>query len=311
MRGLFLLTLAACAGANKPPATGPEPAAPTPQAPDPKSLVEELKLTVLESYRAIGSDYSEAYQETLAKGSRNLFIGARRNDVVVGFDVARAIAIHRYFPEDRLEIVSQDLTARLSADHTLGWVNDHLSYRVGRGRRQGSIPLRASAAYFHKDARWGKAFEHVSYPRSREDLIADARADRLGTPALIPASVLGADAEAAVSTVHQFLGDGPAPAAPSDFLLIPPWDAEEHQARTVAALFGKGVSVKAQGFFVEASPGQTLAWVAANLVLQGPDYSLPLRATWILERRDGEYRAVQMHISVPLPDNFEQVMFGQ
>jgi hypothetical protein len=189
-------------------------------------------------------------------------------------------------------------------------VSDHLSYRVGRGRRQGSIPLRATAVYLRKEARWGKALEHVSYPRPREDLLADARADRLGTPALIPASVIGAEAEAAVSTVHPFLADGPAPAVPTDFLLIPPWDAEEHQARTVGALFGKGVSVKAQGFFVEVSAGQTVAWVAANLVAQGPDYSLPLRATWVLERRDGEYRAVQMHVSVPLPDNFEQVMFG-
>ena len=110
--------------------------------------------------------------------------------------------------------------------------------------------------------------------------------------------------------MHYFLGDGPAPAVPTDFLLIPPWDAEEHEARTVGALFGKGVSVKAQGFFVEVSAGQTVAWVAANLVARGPDYSLSLRATWVLERRDGEYRAVQMHISVALPDNFEQVMFG-
>jgi len=311
MRGLILLTLAACAGPTKPASTGPEPPTPTTQPSDPKSLVEELKLTVLESYRAIGSDYTEAYQETLAKGSRTLFIGARRNDVVVGFDAERAIAIHRYFPEDRLEIVSQDLAAHLSADKTVGWVSDHLSYRVGRGRRQASIPLRVTAVYVHKETRWGKALEHVSYPRSREDLLADARADRIGTPALIPASVIGAEAEAAVSTVHRFLGDGPAPPVPPDFLLIPPWDAEEHEPRTVGALFGKGMSVKAQGFFVEVSTGQTMAWVAANLVAQGPDFSLPLRATWVLERRDGEYRVVQMQVSVPLPDNFEQVMFGE
>jgi len=310
MRGLLLLTLAACAGAAKPPApTGPEPPAPTGST-DPKSLQGELKLTVLESYRAIGSDYTEAYQETLGKGTRTLFIGARRNDVVVGFDVERAIGMHRYYPEDRLEIVSQDLQARLSSDSNVGWTSDHLSYRVGRGRRQGSVPLRSTAVYLHKDARWGKLFEHVSYPRSRDDLIADARADRIGTPALIPASVIGAEAEAALSMVHRFLGDGPAPPAPPDFLLIPPWDAEEHASRTVGALFGKGVTVKSQGFFVEVAAGQNVAWVAANLVVQGADFSLPVRATWVLERREGEFRPVQMHVSAPLPDNFEQVMFG-
>src|SRR5262249_50355134 len=156
MRRLVLvLASAACAAPPKPPAAAkPEPAAP--EIIDPRTLGEELQLAVLEAYRAVAADYADAYQDTLAKDARVLLLDVRPEDLVIGADAARALQVRHYFAESRVEVVSQELEAHVAADGGAGWVHDHLSYRVGIEQRRAVLPLRSTAVYARREARWLK-----------------------------------------------------------------------------------------------------------------------------------------------------------
>jgi len=303
---------AGCAGAPKPPPAPPKAEAADSGDIDPRALSDELSLAVLESYRAVGADYAEAYQDTLAKDPRVVLIDVRPGDVAIGADAARALEMRHYFPESRVEIASQELEAKVGAAGAVGWVHDHLSYRVGRERRRAELPLRSTAVYARREARWVKVQEHVSYPQARDAILAAARAGTIGRPAPIAASATGADAESAAAAVRQELA-GAAAFAP-DAVLIPPWPGEEKrgQSVSVASLFGAGAKVADQGLFVDVSPAKATAWVAGNLTVDDGGATVPLRGTWVLERRGGDWLIVQVHLSAPIEQaRLEAAVYGE
>jgi hypothetical protein len=310
MRCVVVLALAACASAPKPPVpTKPERA--VPETVDPQTLIDELQLAVLESYRAVAADYAEAYQDTLAKDARVVLLDIRPGDVVIGADVTRALEVRHYFPESRVEVISQELEAYLAADGAAGWVHDHLSYRVGRDQRRAVLPLRSTAAYARREGRWLKVQEHVSYPQSKADILAAARAGKLDKPVAIPSGEIGAEQAEAAAVVRGGL-NGAAPFA-ADALIIPPWSQEEKRgvAASVASSFGAGASVKDEGLFVDVSSTKTLAWVAGNLVVDVGGTPVRLRGTWVLERRGGAWLIVQAHVSAPIAQaGLEAAVFG-
>ncbi len=308
---VVVLASVACASAPKPPAAPAKAAPAAPERVDPQTLADELQLAVLESYRAVGADYAEAYQDTLAKDARVVLVDVRPGDVVIGADAARALEMRHYFAESRVEVVSQEMEAHLAADGGAGWVHDHLSYRVGRDQRRAVLPLRSTAVYARREGRWLKVQEHVSYPQTREAILAAARAGNLGKPTAIPASSAGKEADDAAAVVRA--GWSAATAFAADALIVPPWAGEELRGKgePVSAIFGGG-TVKDDGLFVDVSATKTVAWAAGNLAVEQGGASVPVRGTWVLELRGGAWQIVQMHLSVPLAQaRLEAAVYGE
>src|SRR5262249_16634464 len=155
----------------------------------------------------------------------------------------------------RVEVASQELGAHV-AEGTVGWVHDHVSYRVGRDLRRAVLPLRVTAVWVRREGRWMRVQEHVSYPQAREAIVDAARAGKRGKPAAIGAPMAGPEQESAAAAVRaQLVGAVPFTA---DALVIPPWGMEDRrgQAVSVAALFGPGFRVTDDGLSVELSPGK-------------------------------------------------------
>jgi hypothetical protein len=333
--GLALVLLsAACHGnqvkpddpAHPPPGGGsPDDPPEKKKADATRALVDDLRATIFDSYRALGEDYEDAYLEGLVHDQRLIVFDVKPEDVVVGFE-QRACRVRRQFPDERLEVVSKDLEVHISTDGTAAWIHDDLSYRVGRGARRATIPLRATALYLRKDNRWQKILEHVSYAIPDDEALADAAAGHAPVPAELKGDI-ARGAEEAARIVSSLIADRDDTrvrhvSTDEDALVLGSDPERELRGKAVAefatvrALYGYDYVVKAEGLRVDIAPSGTVAWGAANLVVVGTRSGKPLtlraRATWVLEQRDGAFRAVQTHVSIPISlEKLSLAAFGE
>jgi hypothetical protein len=331
---VFLLLAAGCPApprrvTAKPPTTEKPRRAPDAQ------LVQELQALILDGYRYLGGGYQAAYLDGLAQDDRLVLIDVKPGDVLIGHS-PDACQIRRHIvgrdggggqiSDGRIEIVSQALETRLSADRTVAWTYDYLSYRVRDGDRKATVPLRTTAVYQLIDGRWLKFMEHVSYATPVDEAIA-ARTAPVLEP--IPEGEGGkfvAEEAKVRELLKSLLASDKAVAEHIDVrpgaLLLGPDNLPEARGDkikdvpTVRALFNYAAKVTDRGIRVDVSDSGQTAWAAAVLEVEvtrdGMPVRLGVRATWVLDRVDGLWRVVQTHVSLPITgDALSLAVFGR
>lgn len=283
--------------------------------PDRAELEADLATTIRESYRAQSGGFEEAYLDGLARDKRLVLIDVGPDDVVIGYDPVACWA-RRQFSEREVEIVSKALHVGLSADGTVGWSYDELSYRVMHRGRKVIIPLRSTAVYERRAGRWLMVLEHVSYGIPDEDAFADAAAGRAVTPAALgDFTAPGREAAEVRDILERLIADTDDArvhhvSADEDVVILGSDPDREIRGAlvadfaTVRALYGYDATVGLGDLRVKSSTTGQVVWAAGNLVVRGTwrdqEAVLPVRATWVVEKRGEAWQVVQMHVSVPV-----------
>ncbi|HKE18104.1 MAG TPA: nuclear transport factor 2 family protein [Kofleriaceae bacterium] len=310
--------LAACGGAGGPVAVPVAARADTdePQAgPDAELLGHDLEATVLEIYSHISLGNFAAYRDSLASEEPVVLFGVRPDDVLVGRQPAGAARDRRLFGAMSPTLLSKNLEIHLSPDGSVGWTFDEMSYRVTYRGRTASIPIRNTSLFVRDFDRWVLVMEHQSYPTAIEDLRAAAAAGRGAQPRRFASRQTVEPARELVRLVGLLhnaeprdLGRRVAPDATT--LVLLPDAARELRGReaavgpSLATIFGPNTTVGLRDYRVGEAKNQTIAWMAANLILRtavnDQQVDIGLRGTYVFRRTAGEWELVQMHISAPV-----------
>jgi ketosteroid isomerase-like protein len=294
IRLVAFLALASCGSSSKPAAAPIVPHAPeTPATPD------DVHAAVLDQYVQLSQGYDSVYLEGLLHDDRLLLIGVRPIDLVAGYDATRAIGMFRLFGDEEIELVSKNLEVHLSRDGTCAWVADDVSYRVLHGRRRAFVPLELSATYERHEGRWLLALMHLSYA------VGSAAPAATSGPALPKPAKTAADspdAEAVRKRIVAVLAGDDSPVSLEDDALVIGPSGERAAGRAVGkvatpvALFPRAGSIEPTGIRVALSKSGTVAWAAASFNVT----ATPARASFVLEKRGGEWRVIQTHVSRPV-----------
>ena len=293
MRVLALIAVVACGSSSKQSAAPILPhAAETPPTPD------DVRAAVLDQYTQLSQGYDSVYLEGLTHDERLLLVGVRPVDLVAGYDANRAIGMFRLFGDEEIEIVSKDLEVHLSHDGTCAWVADDVSYRVLHGRRRAFLPFKLSAAYERREGRWLLVLLHLSYAVG-SGVPAAQSGPALERP---PKSVIESrEADTVRKRVAAVLaGDDSAVSLEDDALVIGPAGQRATgravgKLATPGELFPNAGTVEPTGIRVAFSTSGTVAWAVATLNVT----ATPARASFVLEKRGGEWRVILMHVSRP------------
>ncbi len=288
--------LVACGAPARPPATQPasRPA-------DARASADDLRAVVLDSYLQLSQGYEGLYLDGLLHDPRLTLIDVEADDVLVGYDAQRALAIRRIFPDTDQEVVSKDLHVHVSDDGGFAWIDDHVSYRALVGGRRAILPERATAVYERREGRWLEVAGHVSYPVPEDQHFAPRAEGKLASA--IAAGVFAEDVRQLVLGLCADRGEARrAVAGDEDAVLIGP-DAtlrgKDIAARpTPRAQFGPSATIEPIAVRVDASTSGTVAWAAALLHVSDPRGTTTARATWVIVARGGGLVVVQSHISL-------------
>ncbi len=279
---------------------------------DRTALARDLEVTIREAYAALSDGYEERYLDGLARDRRLVLIDVGPEDVLVGFDV-KACRICQQFDDRRVELRSKRLEVHITADGTSGWSFDELSYRVVHEGRRVIIPMRSTGVYERRNGRWLVVQQHVSYGVPDAELGAYAAAGRGGRPLPLESwTAPGEPAAQARAVLETAAGGGDAALATGDATLVLGSDPDAEWRGPAAAAhgslrsqYGDDKKFEIRDLRVKTSATGQLAWAAANVIVasqyEGKPVSLPLRITWVLEHKDGVWRVVQLHTSVPVP----------
>lgn len=305
-RAVLALALAACGrlGAAAPPAP-PAPAAPPPDADTARA---DLSVMVRDSYRLLAQGYDNVYLDMLAHDPRLILIDVGPEELQVGFDEHAAGARRLFSGDDEYELWSKHLAISVSADHGSAWIHDDLSYRVQRGRRHATVPLRATSLFERRDGRWTKVLEHISIAQPVAE--AAARAAPVATP--FKDETAGEATGARVrETILASLATGSRVSADPDAFAIGVAAEQEHAGVDIAGAGVPGLvalcevqSAVVTSMRVEIGRTGTVAWAAALVRLTtAAGQTFTARATWVLEKRLEDWRIVQTHVSAPLAED--------
>jgi hypothetical protein len=236
---------------------------------------------------------------------------------------------------ERLDVAeSKRLEMHLAADFSAAWTFDEISYRIpgclGRdgAYKQVVIPLRMTQLYVRDGERWVPVLEHVSYPQRTAALVDGARGLRgkKMRNGRDPRPQVNEPLQLAVHAVEPaFTPEQRAEAFSSAEDALALWPDPNDELRRTAVVHGASLAavfdatkVTVESWRVGMSPdttggvgGGTVAWVATTLRLDGRRAAgdttepapLRLRATFILELRDGHWQIVQSHVSAPIDDD--------
>ena len=320
----YLALLTACGAAARQ-APGGVALPPEMTAPElgPDALLADLRATVLENYEARSGGYEEAYLDSLAKDERLILISVGPDDVVLGFHPAAAQR-NRPFRDRPATFVSKALDVQLSHDRTVAWGYDEVSYRIPQGARQVIVPLRATTVWERRNGRWMLVQEHVSYGIPDSEALGEAAAGRslnpkpLGNTTSRGAEQVRAVLLALVSDDGEARKKHIAADAGSVFVAS---DADRERRgdkvaeTTIRSMLGYDLEVRPSDLRVQLSASGTCAWAAGNVIVQGTGDDrrrLPLRVTYVLEKRDEVWKVVQTHVSVPLgPSELARRVLGE
>jgi hypothetical protein len=315
---LAALALVAACGGNGPveiqvPAHA-EPEEPE-SAPEPEQLSRELEATVLEIYGHLTLGNFAAFRDSLAGEEPVVLLGVRPSDVLVGVAPAEAATDRRLLSAMSPTILAKNLDIHLSPDGSAAWTFDEMSYRVTYGGRVASIPVRSTSLFVRDIDRWVLVAEHQSYPTDIDELRARAAAGRTEQPRRFPSRHIGDPARELVRLVGLLhnaeprdLGRRVAPGA-STLVLLPDADHELRgrdavEGPSLATLFGPGATVGLRDYHIGTAKSETVAWMAANLVLRtvvnDEKVDIGLRGTYVFRRGERDWELVQMHVSAPV-----------
>ncbi len=276
-------------------------------------LRKSLESTVLENYSQLTFGNIEAFLDRVPVDRELQFVGVTPKDLVVGVDPPEIQEDRRLYRQRRLRMLSKNLDVHLSEDGSVGWVYDEVSYRVEYMGREASIPIRSTALYLRDVERWVLVAEHLSYGVPMDELIGMVARKKFRTNAKME-SHHGTSKRLSISLVGivgRFVNGSATeaflPEGESALILLPGPELEFHgehglSAPSLAQTIGDNASVAIQSYRLELSSSKRVAWMVANLAarseLNGDPVVLPLRGTFILERRGKEgWLIAQAHIS--------------
>lgn len=329
--GLLLLLGTACGGSSS---KGVSQASPASSSQDMDLGIQELRKslesTVLENYLQLSYGNIEAFTDGVASDRELQLVGVTPNDVLIGINPKRLRVDRRLYQHrihDGLRILSKNLDVHISADGSVGWIYDEVSYRIMYMGREASIPIRVTGVYVRDVERWVLVAEHASYGlaiddllnlQARKELVAGRRfKSSYGSAKKLTAYLIG--------LVGRFCNDGFSTdlAVPGDetLVLLPSSEQEFHDADalgapTLAEIFGDEGTVSILDFRVQLAENKRIAWVMTNIavhtVRNGDTIEVPLRASFVLERREGqEWDLIQTHVSAALSESqLSERVFG-
>jgi hypothetical protein len=241
-------------------------------------------------------------------------IGVGPGDVWVGAEVG--LGTSRWpLTTDRTittTTVSKKLELHISDDRSAAWVNDEVSWRLGACDRIAVVPLRLTALYVRDGDRWSPVVEHLSYGRTATP---DDRAD---FGAAVSSAVANPEIAAAVDAALAPILTVERPATVkllADAFALGPDVMFELRGDEIAAtpLFSGSLAVEQRRIgIVERSPGKIdVAYWIGTLIGTASHGPVRLRGTFVFERRGGEWKLAQAHVSLPFDDdNLADVAFG-
>ena len=174
-----------------------------------------------------------------------------------------------------------------------------MSYRVLHGRQRAFLPFKLSAAYERREGRWLLVLLHFSYA------VGSGAAAATTAPAIAkPARTVVESREA--DTVRKRIaavlaGDDSAVSLEDDALVIGPTGQRAAgravgKLATPAELFPNAGTVETTGIRVAFSASGTVAWAVATFNVG----AAPARASFVLEKRGGDWRIVVTQVSRPV-----------
>ncbi len=288
--------------------------------------MSELRATVLDGYRALSRGFDDVFLDGLDHDNRLVLLGVGPEDVVVGAPPSGA-EILRPLVGEKIELVPKVFEVRMSADHSVAWIYDEISYRITKDGRRAVVPLRSTAVYERKDLRWTMVLAHVSYAITdvKVALGGNVATDDLGTLLVANPGDLSADdvRVALLSVLRDDDAESKKRLVSTEedalFLGIEPEDERRGnsilEVASLRPLFGYDLSLRPLAIRAEVSRSKTMAWATAALSLEGArddrPVRVPVRVTWVLRRQGAGWQVVQSHVSVPIPrDRLAAAVYG-
>jgi len=307
----------ACGGNGDRRVTAPVDARSDPQL-DRQALVRDLEATVLENYSQLTLGNFEAFRDGVAGDQPIVLLGVSPRDVVYGVAPPGVAVDRRPYRRFGPTIYSKNLDIHLSADGSVAWVFDEISYRVQYMGRQASIPIRVTGVYVRDVERWVLVMEHQSYAIASDDILRFAATGQLRKPGEMKNRYVKSEGASTLllRTAGRFHNSDERyrqrklSTQDDALILLPDPDHEFRGAKTadapsLPALFGDGATVGLRDYRVHVARSRRVAWIAANLViratLDGDPVEVELRATYVFENRsEWGWEIVQMHVSAPV-----------
>ena len=326
MRRTWLLALAAACSSQNGTVETVMPAdvhQETPEVPR-EVLGHDLEATVIENYSHLSLGNFGAFRDALAQDQPVAIIGVTPGDVVTGRrppDAARDRRLYRVLGPT---LLSKNLDVHLSADGSVGWTFDEMSYRVPYQGRTASIPIRSTELYLRDFDRWVLVMQHQSYAVSIDDLRTLASSGALEEPKRFPSRAVEKGSRELIALVGRLHNEsGPIERGDGVLVLLPDRDHELRgtdaaQASSLAALFGAGSTVGLRDYRIAFAKNGRIAWMAANLVVRTTvgegstaAVDIGLRGTYVFEKTAAGWEVAQMHISAAVPEGeLSRRMFG-
>ena len=323
MRAVALLLLVAACGGEA--ASGK--AATVPATPQTESeelararMASELTDDILASYER--DEPPEVATDMVRPEIGGARIGFGADDIVFGDQLAHPPSLWRRDPlapgaaasrmlvDGDSDLRSKDLHVELAADRSAAWVSDEISWRIPACGRTAVIPMRSTALYAHDGDRWILVFEHVSFARPLQ-LPSDA------PPRHFKQQVVRDIADPLSAVLQGALtGRGRGVIGTDAHLVGPDVGDDWLGAAILSAHIGNG-TVRAQdrrvGTIGRAVVRASVAYWIGDFDVDAPGGAgkIPLRGTFVFEKRKGNWVVVQGHLSQPIGDDeLAQRVFG-
>lgn len=287
-------------------------------------LDHDLEATVIENYSHLSLGNFSAFRDGLSQDQPVTLIGVTPGDVVTGRRPPEAARDRRLYRVLGPTLLSKNLDVHLSADGSVGWTFDEMSYRVPYQGRTASIPIRNTELYLRDFDRWVLVMQHQSYAVSIDDLRTLASSGALEAPRRFPSRAFEKGSRELIALVGRLHNEsGPIARGDGVLVLLPDRDHELRgsdaaQASSLAALFGAGSTVGLRDYRIGIGKNGRVAWMAANLVVRtgtgssnGAGVDIGLRGSYVFEKAASGWEVVQMHISAAVPEaELSRRMFG-
>jgi hypothetical protein len=237
-------------------------------------------------------------------------IGFAADDVVVGDALARPHSLWRrdqptttrgtrLFVDTASELRSKDLRITLAVDRSAAWVSDELSWRLPACGRTAVVPLRSTALYAHDGDRWILVFQHVSFARALQVPFDAPRHP-------IKGAVLRDVADPLSSVLQRALTGRTDAVIGNDAHLIGPELGQDWFGKDILhAQIGNG-PIRAQerriGTIGRTVGRATVAYWVGDFDVDSPGGKVPLRGTFVFEKRGGAWQLVQGQLSEAITD---------
>ncbi len=319
----LLVVLAACPG---PKSSGVTPLRDQVERVDPDqagTLRAELTDEILHSYERDEPPEIETAMLDPKVGSARIGVGP--GDVLLGIEIERAPS---RWPLDVDPTVttttarSKRLEVYLAQDSSAAWASDEVSWRINVCGRTAAIPLRMTALYARDGDTWVPVFEHLSFGRQP----MPQREGELPAKEIPPASSSGDLRDALSGVVAQGLlkasqrNESVIATGPESFVLGPGLD-DEWRGADIAASRLSSLQLRAEdrlvGVVGRSEQAATIAYWVGNFVASVPGRpgipagKVRMRGTFVFERRNEQWIAVQAHISQPIGDiELANTIFG-